>query len=87
MARKSTAARTRTKSAGKPVESGAARAASARGAPSAADLDIRDRLKAGPRRQAGPPLVGDTLNRAAVKALKEEVVPKSTDPKNRRGVR
>ncbi|MDE2275561.1 MAG: hypothetical protein KGK09_04630, partial [Burkholderiales bacterium] len=52
--------------------------------PSAADLDLRDRLKAGPRRPAGPPLVGDILTRAAMDALRDEVVPEPTDPKNRR---
>jgi hypothetical protein len=83
-----TTARTGTKSAGKPVTSATARAAStAAGAPSPEDLDIRDRLKSGPRRQAGPPLAGDTLDKSAVKALREEVVPEATDPKNRRSRR
>jgi hypothetical protein len=82
--RKATTARTGTKSAGKPVTGGKARAETAAGAPSPEDLDIRDRLKSGPRRPAGPPLVGDTFEKAAIKALRDEVVPEATDPKNRR---
>jgi hypothetical protein len=82
-----TTARTSTKSAGKPVTSRLVRAETAAGAPTAKELDIRDRLKSAPRRQAGPPLVGDTLDRAAMKALRDEVVPKATDPKNRRSRR
>lgn len=61
-----------------------ARAAQQAGRPSPDDLDRRNRLKSGPRRQAGPPLDGDTLDRAAVRALRDEVVPKPTDPKGRR---
>ena len=82
-----TSARTGTKSAGKPTENSTARARSASTAanmPSAADLDLRDRLKAGPRRPAGPPLVGDIMTRAAMDALRNEVVPAPTEPKNRR---
>ena len=86
-AKKTTTARTGTKNAGKPVVSGTVRAASPAGAPTAEELDIRDRLKSGPRRQAGPPLAGDTLERAAMKALRDEVVPEPTDPKNRRSRR
>jgi len=82
--RRSAIARTTAKSAGKPVVGGSDRAAAASAVPSAADLDLRDRLKSGPRRQAGPPLVGDTIERATMKALRDEVVPKATDPKNRR---
>jgi hypothetical protein len=85
--RNTTTARTNTKKAGKPVTGGTQRAATAAGAPSPEELDIRDRLKLGPRRPAGPPLVGDTLEKAAVKALKDEVVPETTDPKNRRSKR
>jgi hypothetical protein len=88
MATKAMTARTSSKSAGKPAVSGSARAAASEaGAPSADELDIRDRLKSGPRRPAGPPLVGDTLDRAAMKALRDEVVPESTDPKNRRSTK
>lgn len=86
-ARKTTA-RTSAKRAGKPKKAAAvpARAAAAR-RPSAKDLDVRDRMKVGPRRQAGPPLGGDTLDRAAMAALRREVLPKPTDPANRRGGR
>jgi len=82
-----TSSPTKATNAGKPVLPGPARGArTARdaGQPSPEDLDLRDRLKAGPRRQAGPPLVGDTLSRAAMDALRDEVVPAPTDPKNRR---
>lgn len=82
--KKDTTARTGAKSAGKPVTTdGNARAATMAGTPSPEELDIRDRLKSGPRRPAGPPLSGDTLHRAAAKALRDEVVPKATDPKSR----
>lgn len=83
-----TTARTGTKSAGKPTVNSAARARSAAtsaNTPSAADLDLRDRLKAGPRRPAGPPLVGDTMTRSAMDALRNQVLPEPTEPKNRRG--
>ena len=86
MARKpkgSTTARTTAKSAGKPVTSSRTRAAAAAAGPSDEELDLRDRLKAGPRRQAGPPLSGDLPERAAMRALREEVVPDPTDPKRR----
>ena len=81
-------ARTGTQSAGKPTGTSAARARTASTAgktPSAAELDLRDRLKAGPRRPAGPPLVGDVMTRAAMDALRNEVVPEPTEPKNRKG--
>ncbi len=79
--RTSTTARTGTKNAGKPVTSGAVRAAAAAAGPTPEELDARDRLKSGPRRQAGPPLGGDNIERAAVKALRDEVVPDPTDPR------
>ncbi len=82
-----TSARTGPKSAGKPTADSTARARSATTAanmPSAADLDLRDRLKAGPLRPAGPPLVGDIMTRAAMDALRNEVVPVPTEPRNRR---
>jgi hypothetical protein len=82
-----TTERTGTKNAGKPVTSGTMRAETAAGTPSPEDLDIRDRLKSGPRRQAGPPLGGDTLEKAAIKALRDEVVPEPTDPKKRKSRR
>jgi hypothetical protein len=81
-------ARTGSKTAGKPTSVSAARergAGTSAGTPSAADLDLRDRLKAGPRRPAGPPLSGDFMGRAAMDALRNEVVPEPTEPKNRKG--
>ena len=77
----STTARTTAKNAGKPVMSRRERSAAARAGPSDEELDLRDRLKAGPRRQAGPPLSGDTPERARMRALRDEVVPDPTDPK------
>lgn len=85
-------ARTTAKTAGKPVQPGATpksgtRAAAKRAGParpSQAELDLRDRLKSGPRRPAGPPLTGDTPTRAAMDALGNEVVPAPTDPKKPR---
>jgi hypothetical protein len=76
-------ARTATKNAGRPKTTGGTRAAAAAAAPGPSDeeLDLRDRLKAGPRRQAGPPLSGDMPEDAAMRALAEEVVPEPTDPK------
>jgi hypothetical protein len=82
--RNTTTARTKKKTGGKPATTGGVRAKAAKRGPSAEELDARDRLKSGPRRQAGPPLGGDTLDRAAMKALQAEVVPEVTDPKNRR---
>jgi len=78
-------ARTGAKSAGKPVDSSTSRARAAASGPSPEDLDLRDRLKAGPRRPAGPPLAGDIMTRAAMDALRDEVVPKPTDPKENKG--
>ena len=83
-----TTSRTATKSAGKPVQTGTATAAAKRAAahmPSLQDLDLRDRLKAGPRRASGPPLAGDTPTQAAMEALRREVLPPTTDPKKPRG--
>jgi hypothetical protein len=86
--RSTTTARTGTKNAGKPVTSGTMQAEkTTAGTPSPEELDIRDRLKSGPRRQAGPPLGGDTLEKAAIKALRDEVVPEPTEPKNRKSRR
>lgn len=86
--RRSAVARTKSKRAGKPATGEPTRAAdAAANTPSAADLNLRDRLKAGPRRQAGPPLGGDTAEAAAMAALREESVPAATDPKNRRSRR
>lgn len=84
-AAKSTA-RSSAKRAGKPKTANPPRAAAAaKRRPSARDLDLRDRMKVGPRRPAGPPLLGDTMNRAALAALRREVLPSPTDPGNRRG--
>lgn len=77
-------ARTGSKSAGKPVVSGASRARTAAAPPTPEELDLRDRLKAGPRRPAGPPLSGDFMTRSAMDALRDEVVPAPTDPKTRK---
>jgi hypothetical protein len=79
-------AKTSPKTAGTPVKESAVRARSGRSAaaaPTAAELDLRDRLKAQPRRPAGPPLVGDVVTREAMKSLREEVLPEPTDPKGR----
>lgn len=79
-----TSARTSPKTAGKPVQESVARARRAASEPSAEELDLRDRLKAQPRRPAGPPLVGDVLTRSAMDALRNEVIPEPTDPTNRK---
>jgi hypothetical protein len=79
-------ARTSPKNAGKATAESTTRSRSAAGAtPSKADLDLRDRLKAGPRRPAGPPLVGDIMTKSAMDALRNEVVPAATEPKSPRG--
>lgn len=80
-----TSAKTSAKTAGKPVQESATRSRRVLAGPSKEDLDLRDRLKAQPRRPAGPPLVGDVMTRAAMEALRNEVVPEPTDPKNRKG--
>ena len=80
-------ARTSSKKAGKPTEPSVSRmraASTNADSPSKEDLDLRDRLKAGPRRPAGPPLVGDILTRAAMDALRDQELPKPTDPKTSR---
>jgi hypothetical protein len=79
--KRKTTARTTAKNAGKPVTGSRRRAAAA--GPSDEELDLRNRLKAGPRRQAGPPLSGDMPERAPMKALREEVIPDPTDPEER----
>lgn len=78
-------ARTTAKTAGKPATPSATRSRKVASPPSEEELDLRDRLKAGPRRQAGPPLVGDTQSRSAMNALRNEVATEPTDPRNRRG--
>ena len=80
-------AKSSPKNAGKATSESTTRArgaAAATGTPSKADLDLRDRLKAGPRRQAGPPLVGDIMTTSAMDALRNEVVPAATEPKKLR---
>jgi hypothetical protein len=77
-------ATTGTRNAGKPVTQESVRATRSASMPSAEDLDLRDRLKLGPRRQAGPPLVGDVLTRTTMNALRDEVATEPTDPKNRK---
>lgn len=79
--KRKTTGRTNAKKAGKPVTVSRRRAAAAAAGPSDEELDLRNRLKAGPRRQAGPPLTGDMPKRALMKALREEVIPDPTDPK------
>src|SRR5437588_5487232 len=76
------AERTVERKAGKPVTADQLAAAAAATGPSDEELDLRDRLKAGPRRQAGPPLSDDTPHAAAMTALQNEVVPKPTDPED-----
>lgn len=72
------------KSAGKATAESNTRTRSAAATPSKADLDLRDRMKAGPRRPSGPPLVGDVMTRSAMDALRNEVVPAATEPKKPR---
>ena len=74
------AVRTSPKTAGKPTEESAVRSRRAVVQPTAEELDLRDRLKSAPRREAGPPLVGDVTTRSATEALRNEVVPEPTDP-------
>ena len=86
IARKSTtSARTTVGKAGRPVvpRAGARALAAAMARPSEEELDLRDRLKSGPRRQAGPPLAGDTPDRTSMAALSNEVIPAPTEPKDR----
>lgn len=87
-------ARTSAKRAGKPTvprnataranAAKSAKAAQRAGRPTPAELDLRDRMKSGPRRAAGPPLTGDTPDRTAMRMLRDEVVPKATDPRKGR---
>jgi hypothetical protein len=76
-------ARTFVKKARRPKTSGGTQAAAAAAAagPSDEELDLRDRLKAGPRRPAGPPLSEAMPTPEAMRALAEEVLPEPTDPK------
>jgi hypothetical protein len=72
---------TSAKKAGTPTQESTTRGRKALSEPTAEELDLRDRMKAQPRRQAGPPLVGDVLTRSAMNALRDEVLPAPTDPK------
>ena len=78
----SSAGTTKAHKAGKPVMPGAFAPAAATAGPSDDALDLRDRLKSGPRRQAGPPLAGDMPNAPAMAALRNEVLPSPTEPKD-----
>jgi hypothetical protein len=80
------ALRTNLKKAGPPTATGVSRsrAAGAAQTPSPEELDLRDRLKSGPRRQAGPPLAEDALPRGALEAARDAVLPPATNPKLRR---
>jgi hypothetical protein len=84
--RAKTALRTSPKKAGLPTATGATRARSAGAGqtPSAEELDLRDRLKSGPRRQAGPPLAEDAMPRGTLEAARDAVLPPATNPKLRR---
>jgi hypothetical protein len=68
--------------AGRPVIPDPTRiaAAAATAGPSDEELDMRDRLKAAPRRQAGPPLKSDMSRAATASALAVEDVPPPTEP-------
>lgn len=84
---KSTAksARTIVRKAGKPkiARASALHALAVTARPSDEELDLRNRLKSGPRRQAGPPLTGDTPEPSRMRALRNEVIPEPTEPKGR----
>ena len=73
--------RTRSSEAGKPVTDASNASRGARSGPSDEDLDLRDRMKSGPRRPAGPPLPGDTPEPAPTRSLPDAALPPPTDPK------
>jgi hypothetical protein len=73
--------RTRANEAGEPVTTDRSRAAPS--GPSDEELDRRDQMKSGPRRQAGPPLLGDTPEPVPTRALPDDAVLPPTDPKER----
>ena len=78
-----TRSRTRESDAGQPARTGQARAERALApdaGPSQEELDLRDQLKSGPRKQAGPPLTGDTPTEERIRALRNEEMPEETDP-------
>lgn len=71
--------RTRPSEAGKPTDASNA-TRDARAGPTDEELDLRDRMKTGPRRPAGPPLPGDTPEPAPTRALPDDALPPPTDP-------
>ena len=71
--------RTRAGEAGQP-RTGDNAPAAANAAPSDAELDLRDRMKVGPRRAAGPPLEGDTAEPRPMEALASGPAEQPTDP-------
>jgi hypothetical protein len=75
-----TSARSSPGNAGKATAETVARSRSAPKAPSKEDLDLRDMLKSGPRRPAGPPLVGDIMTKSAMDALRNQKLPAPTEP-------
>jgi hypothetical protein len=72
--------RTRSKDAGAPVNSTAGTTRGAASGLTDAELDARDRTKSGPRRQAGPPLAGDTPEPVPTRALTDAELNPPTDP-------
>jgi hypothetical protein len=72
-------ARTRAGAAGQP-QTGANMPAAATPPPTAEELDRREQMKTGPRRQAGPPLEGDTAEPMPMEALPDAALPAETTP-------
>ncbi len=72
-------ARTRAAAAGQPQTNDNAPQA-ARRPPTDAELDERDRMKSGPRRQAGPPLEGDNPEPVPMEAVRAAAMPRETNP-------
>ena len=73
--------RTQANDAGAPVTIERSRAAPS--GPSDEELDRRDRMKTGPRREAGPPLLGDTPEPVPTRALPDNAVLPPIDPAER----
>ena len=65
--------------AGKPTEGTGAVAANV-APPTDEELDMRDRMKTGPRRQAGPPLDGDNPEPMPAAQVAANSLPGPTDP-------
>ena len=79
--------RSRASEAGEPQTAAmpARAAAAAAGEPTRPtdeELDLRDQMKTGPRRQAGPPLEGDLPEAAPLAALDADSLPETTDPED-----